>query len=190
MGVLFYIMGASGSGKDTLLDAALAQLDQSDTGRALLPRRVERFITRDAAAGGEAHHAVSNDDFSRMLDAGKFCMHWEAHGLSYGIPAEISSWLASGHNVLVNGSRAYLPEARQVFPDLVAVLIEISAETQKSRLEARKRESSDAIEKRLSRKVSLDTNSEGLVVIDNEQALQESVDQLCALIAHSTQAAQ
>lgn len=185
MSVLFYIMGASGSGKDTLLDATLENLGQSESGQASMPRQVQRYITRDAEAGGEAHYAVSAAEFSALLAEGKFCMHWEAHGLSYGIPSEIAGWLASGHNVLVNGSRAYLPQARQVFPDLVAVLIEISAETQRARLEARKREAGDALEKRLSRKFSMDASGEGLFVINNEQPLQDSVDQLCALITGS-----
>lgn len=186
MATLFYVMGVSGSGKDTLLDAALARLDQQSEHRSLVPKRVQRYITRDADAGGEEHRAVSESEFEALLLAGNFCMHWQAHGFRYGIPAEIIDWLAAGSNVLLNGSRAYLTEAQQVLPDLVPVLVDISASTQKTRLENRQRESEEAIEARLARRVDLgddqNVSDAGIVVINNEQALEASARQLCELI--------
>jgi len=105
-GSLFYLMGASGSGKDTLLDASLARLEASPDWRLHLPRRVQRYITRPADAGGETHHAVSEEQFTALVKEDRFCLLWQAHGLSYGIDREILDWLAAGDNVLVNGSRA------------------------------------------------------------------------------------
>ncbi len=186
MATLFYVMGASGSGKDTLLDAALASLSRQPEHSQLVPRRVQRYITRAADAGGEQHRAVSTVEFEELLQSGKFCMHWQAHGLHYGIPAEIIEWIAGGSNVLLNGSRAYLAEAQTLLPGLVPVLIDISASTQKARLQNRQRESGDAIQARLQRRVDLGSEKSlrdaGIVVIDNEQALDDSVRQLCELI--------
>ena len=186
MATLFYIMGVSGSGKDTLLDAAFARLSQQPEHRRLLPRRAQRYITRDADAGGEEHQAVSVTEFEELLQAGRFCMNWQAHGFHYGIPVDIIDWLAEGSNVLLNGSRAYLADARQVMPDLVPVLIDVSASTQKKRLQNRQRESEQAIQARLARRVDLgddkNVSDAGIVVINNEQALDESVRQLCELI--------
>lgn len=186
MATLFYVMGVSGSGKDTLLDAAFARLSQQTEYSQLVPRRVQRYITRDADAGGEEHQAVSVAEFEELLQAGRFCMHWQAHGYQYGIPADIIDWLAEGSNVLLNGSRAYLADARQVMPALVPVLIDISVSTQKIRLENRQRESQEAIRARLARRVDLgdekNVSDAGIVVINNEQALDESVRQLCELI--------
>lgn len=185
MAALFYIMGASGSGKDTLLEAALSELARRPGGAVLVPRLVQRYITRDEAAGGEAHFAVTEPEFDTLLKQGKFCMNWQAHGLHYGIPAEVSEWLEAGNNVLVNGSRAYLPQARLVFPDLVAVLIQVSAETLKTRLENRNREDDAAIQARLNRNVDLDSG-QSMSVINNDGALEESVEQLCELITSSS----
>ena len=71
-------------------------------------------------------------------------------------------------------------------PDLVPVLIDISASTQKTRLQNRQRESEQAIQARLARRVDLGDDKNvldaGIVVINNEQALDESVRQLCELI--------
>lgn len=64
-------------------------------------------------------------------------MHWRANGLDYGIPRQVDQWLAAGRAVLVNGSRAYLPEARQRYPDLLAVLVEVKPEVLRQRLLAR-----------------------------------------------------
>ena len=186
MATLFYLMGASGSGKDTLLVATLQRLQQQPQYRSLVPRLVQRTITRPADAGGEEHQAVDTARFNQLREAGKFCMHWQAHGLDYGIPVDIIDWMANGENVLVNGSRAYLDEARQVVPGLVPVLIEVSEDTLKSRLQNRQRETDDAISARLARRVDLgdehSIGNAGIVVINNEQALDESVKQFCELI--------
>lgn len=186
MATLFYVMGASGSGKDTLLGATLRHLQEQPQYQSLVPRLVQRTITRPADAGGEAHQAVGVEEFKQLRQAGKFCMHWQAHGLDYGIPAEIIDWIAQGENVLVNGSRAYLDEARQVVSGLVPVLIEVSEGTLKSRLKNRQRETTDAISARLARRVDLGDKKSivnaGIVVINNEQALDESVKQFCELI--------
>ena len=186
MATLFYLMGASGSGKDTLLGATLERLQQQPEHRALVPRLVQRAITRPADAGGEEHRSVDVEEFKSMRESGKFCMHWQAHGFHYGIPVEILEWVGAGQNVLVNGSRAYLPEAIKVIPGLVPVLIEVSVGTLKTRLQNRQRETDDAISARLSRRVDMGGEKEfaesGIVVINNEQELTESVRQFCALI--------
>ena len=181
-GRLFYLMGASGSGKDTLLDASLARLQASPDWRPHLPRRVQRYITRPADAGGEAHHAVSEDQFTSLVKEDRFCLLWQAHGLSYGIDREILDWLAAGDNVLVNGSRAYLPQASRLVPGLVAILIDVPAEVRERRLHDRARESGDALDSRMQRTIELNTDDVPVHRINNDQALEQSVDDMCQLI--------
>ncbi len=113
-GRLIYLIGPSGSGKDSLLDAAREPLAQCDC------RIVRRVITRSAEAIGEAAHGVSAEQFATMQAQGAFALSWKANGLSYGIPIDIEQWLAAGQDVLVNGSRGYLPQARERYPELLA----------------------------------------------------------------------
>lgn len=158
-GLLVYLVGASGVGKDTVLGALRASLRPGD--RTVV---AHRYITRAAGAGAENHVALSEREFRLRLEAGCFALNWESHGLQYGIGCEIEGWLASGLCVLVNGSRAHWPAVRMRFPDARLVEITASAETIRARLAARGRESASGIEARLRRNGAL--AAQGLGVVD------------------------
>ncbi|MGO0632675.1 phosphonate metabolism protein/1,5-bisphosphokinase (PRPP-forming) PhnN [Pseudomonas sp. SAR267] len=148
-GRLIFLIGPSGSGKDSLIDASRAQLSAAGVEIA------RRVITRSAEAKGEAAHGVSAERFAQMREEGAFAMHWRANGLEYGIPAQVDQWLAQGHSVLVNGSRAYLPEAQTRYPDLLAVCLEVQPEVLRERLLARGRETPGQVDQRLARNARL-----------------------------------
>jgi ribose 1,5-bisphosphokinase len=181
-GRLIYLIGPSGSGKDSLLDTARDELNRRGC------RVVRRVITRSAEAVGEAAQAVSVEQFLVMQAQGEFALSWQANGLYYGIPVEIDTWLAEGHDVLVNGSRGHLPEARQRYPDLLAVLLTVNDSTLRERLLARGRESVADIEARLQRNsrfaVELLASDPALFVLDNSGALGQTAERLLQRIAH------
>lgn len=163
-GRLFYIMGPSGAGKDTLLEYVRARSDGTD---AILV--AHRYITRPAAYGGENHVYVTEAEFAKRLKMGLFAMHWSSHGYHYGIGLEIQSWLARGAQVIVNGSRAYLATALSRFSDLQPVHIVVSPEILAERLKKRRRESADQIEGRLARSAALPVSEPpGLLAIAND----------------------
>lgn len=180
-GRLFYLIGPSGSGKDSLLDAARPQLVERGC------RVVRRVITRSAEAVGEAAEAVTPQRFNELEAQGAFAMSWHANGLSYGIPREIDDWLGYGLNVLVNGSRGYLPEARRRYPRLQAILLDVAPEVLRQRLLRRGRETADEIEARLARNAAftqglLAEESEGLVILDNSGDLQTTLERLLTIL--------
>jgi len=176
VGRLIYLIGPSGSGKDSLLDAAREPLALRGC------RIVRRVITRSAEAVGEAAQAVSVEQFTQMQAQGDFALSWHANGLYYGIPKEIDEWLASGLNVLINGSRGHLPQARERYPDLMAVLLTVDQAVLRQRLLARGRESIEDIEARLARNAQfaekLLAGDPGLVLLDNSGALETTVARL------------
>ena len=147
--MLVGVVGPSGAGKDTLMDGARAAL--AGDARFVFARRV---ITRPAAAGGEDHQPASADDFAQMRDQGDFALWWNAHGLSYGIPARIAAEAGQGRVVVANLSRGVLAEAAARFPLLV---LEITAplDLRAARLAARGRESVEDVARRLSREAPL-----------------------------------
>jgi ribose 1,5-bisphosphokinase len=165
---LYYVIGASGSGKDSIMGWARARL-------AGHPGIVfaHRYITRPAAAGGENHIALTDAEFDTRLAGGLFAMHWTSHGLRYGIGKEINLWLAKGLTVVLNGSRAYLGGAAAIYPGLTPVLIEVAPEILRQRLLARGRETPVDVERRIERTGALvSTDHPDSVCIRNDADLE------------------
>ncbi|HMO07919.1 MAG TPA: phosphonate metabolism protein/1,5-bisphosphokinase (PRPP-forming) PhnN [Paracoccaceae bacterium] len=142
-GRVFAVVGPSGAGKDTLIAAARSARPDLHV--------VRRVITRPEEAGGEPFEGVTPRVFAARAAAGDFCLIWAAHGLSYGIPASARDALAQGRDVVFNGSRAMLAEARGMFPGLTAILVTAPAAVRAARLAARGRETASEIAGRLAR---------------------------------------
>lgn len=178
-GQLFYLMGASGTGKDSLLRYLRTHLPT--TARVVLPRR---FITRPADAGGEAHIEIAPDEFQRRKAQGRFAMHWQSHGFSYGIGLEIDESLNQGFKIVLNGSRHYLEKAQQRYPSLRAILIRVSHDTLSQRLIRRGRENSEEIERRLQRAEALDRQlaHTDVTVLNNDGPLRVAGDALLEMV--------
>lgn len=181
-GRLIYLIGPSGSGKDSLLDAARAPLAERGC------RIVRRVITRSAEAVGEAALGVSAQQFAEMEAQGAFALSWHANGLAYGIPREIDDWLAAGQDVLVNGSRGYLPQVRQHYPRLLVLLLSVDQAVLRQRLLARGRESVDEIEARLARNARFSERllADHVHLLDNSGPLAHTVERLLACLDEQT----
>ena len=82
-----------------------------------------RYITRDSGASDDALRL--SEDEPRREALGGFALRWSSHGLRYGIGVEMDAWLAGGAAVIVNGSRAHLPQAHARYPALTAVEIRV-----------------------------------------------------------------
>lgn len=140
---LIYLMGASGSGKDTLLRHLRAMLQ---TGEPILV--AHRYITR-ASSPDEASISLSESEFKRRIELGCFALHWHSHNLYYGIGIEVDTWLNSNAVVIINGSRKHLANAYARYPKLQAIEVTASAETLAQRLTLRGRETAEQIQSRL-----------------------------------------
>lgn len=147
--MLILVVGPSGAGKDTLLDGARATLESDPRFRF-----VRRAITRPNDDGAEQHEALDEAHFEARRAAGGFATHWRAHGLLYGIPADIGIDIAQGRVVVANVSRTVIAEVATRFPVRV---LEISAPTDvlARRLAARGREDAVDAARRLARAVPL-----------------------------------
>lgn len=150
-GVLLYVIGASGSGKDSLMRHARETLAADS--RVVF---AHRYITRPPDTGGENHIALSEAEFNARVERNLFSLHWISHGMRYGIGCEMNHWLAKGLTVVLNGSRTHLPEASRNYPELRPVLIEVSPEVLQARLHACAREKASGVESPLSRTAQFD----------------------------------
>lgn len=143
--MLVLVVGPSGAGKDMLLNAARRTL----AGDARF-RFVRRVITRPADFAGEHHEPVTEAEF----EARDFALQWQAHGLRYGIPADVVADVLAGVVVVANVSRSVIAEAATRLPVRV---IEVTAPSEilAERLAARGRETAPDIAARLARTVPL-----------------------------------
>jgi ribose 1,5-bisphosphokinase len=180
VGTLILVVGPSGAGKDSLIDAA-RQHFRGDC-RVQFPLRV---ITRGGQAG-ERHIALSERDFQESESQGCFCLSWRVHGLSYGIPIEMLDALTAGGSIVINISREKVDEARAMWRQTRVIHVVASPEALWTRLIARGRENAcDAIE-RLGRADALrfaPSDADWVDEIDNSDALATAVERFTALIA-------
>lgn len=178
MSKLFYIIGASGAGKDSVMSFARNRISGS---KPVI--FAHRYITRlPDSSSSENHIYLSVREFKMRESEGLFAMHWESHGNYYGIGKEINYWLFRGFNVVVNGSREYLPTARKKYKQLRPILIETSPEILMQRLETRGRENREDIEKRMKRSYDVGTLDNTVIRIYNDGPLEESGKELISLV--------
>lgn len=146
----FYLMGPSGSGKDTLIKGLQAKLGEAVS----VP---PRYIDRPYQAGQlEQHYALTPLVFEELQNKACFSLSWSANGHHYGYDKQWLEELNKGKVVLLNGSRAHWSEAHQHYPEsLVPIVLALPEAEQKQRLMQRGREDEAAIEARLARSVML-----------------------------------
>jgi phosphonate metabolism protein PhnN/1,5-bisphosphokinase (PRPP-forming) len=101
---------------------------------------------------------------------------WEAHGLCYGISADITADLARGIAVIASVSRAVIVEAASRFPVRV-IEITASPEILAERLNNRAREDANAIAARMARQVALPEHLE-IIRIFNDTTIEAGAAQL------------
>lgn len=174
MGKLIWLMGPSGSGKDSLL-AALRQREHTQLLVA------HRYITRAANAGNENHIALSEQEFFTRAGQNLLALSWHANGLYYGVGVEIDLWLHAGFDVVVNGSRAHLPQAQARYGKaLLPICLQVSPDILRQRLQARGRESETEIAARLARAARYAPFN--CHIPNNDGSLLQSVDTLLTLM--------
>jgi ribose 1,5-bisphosphokinase len=173
---LVYVMGPSGAGKDSVMQALRANWP------SLPPAHwARRTITRAVRDDAEIHESVDQAEFERLSSLELFAMSWQANGLSYGIRHTELAPLEAGYCVFVNGSRAHAPQVLKAWPEATFVLITAPADVLARRLQARAREDEQAIAKRLSRDVALDLPAKTLHII-NDGTIESAAQQLLSLL--------
>lgn len=173
--MLMLVIGPSGAGKDTLLDGARREL----AGQTRF-RFVRRVITRLPQPGMEDNDYADTETFRQLRELGEFALSWEAHGLCYGIPADIADTLRSGGVAVASVSRSVIADAAARYP---TGIIEIVAppDILARRLAARGREDAAAVTARLARAVPLPADL-AVTRLVNDRSVAEGVNGLVDLL--------
>jgi ribose 1,5-bisphosphokinase len=168
-GRLVLVVGPSGAGKDTLIDAARDVLTADP--RWVFPRRT---VTRPPSEA-EDNTQVDEAAFLAAKAEGAFALSWVAHGHHYGIPASIETDLAAGRVVIANVSRTVIAMARARWALVEVVEITAPAEVLAARIAARGRASDGAGAERLSRRFEPGEREVADITIDNSADLDSAV---------------
>ena len=175
-GRLVLVVGPSGAGKDSVMRAAAVRL----AGKSEFVF-VQRVITR-APDAHEQHEPVTAGEFDARERRGVFALIWQAHGLSYAIPATIDRDLAAGRTVICNVSRAIIEATRRRYQNVLVIEITAAPDVLAARLLGRGREPAAARTARLERTVKASPASAPDVRIDNSGPLDDTVGLLLAAL--------
>ncbi len=177
-GRLILVVGPSGAGKDSLLAAAKERLGP-DSGFHF-PRR---SITRPSDALREDHESLTPEAFEARRAADGFCLSWQAHGLSYGIPAEALTWLERGEAVVVNVSRTLVQAATRRFPRVEVIHVTADPATIARRLADRDGAAAADSDGRLARSVDWTASGARVTEIANDGTLEQGQSAFLAALA-------
>ncbi len=180
---LIYVIGPSGAGKDSLLNGL--RQDFADMTQPPPFYFAQRTITRNHDQSNEDHEAVDASNFVLLNNSNAFALNWFANGLHYGVRHKELAPMSEGTWVIVNGSRAYLQEAKLTFPGLTVLHITAPIDVLRARLLSRGRENRQAIEDRLSRSQSFVPEPQDMC-ISNCGSLAESLAMLKNLLQNRT----
>lgn len=131
-GTLFLMVGPSGAGKDSLIQAAAETLAGN---RSYVIAR--RAITRPADRDREDHEPVSFEEFRGREERSEFMLSWHVYDTHYGIPISYEEDLTNGRHVIANVSRTVVGPGVTNFPPSRVIQITAPREVLEARLRAR-----------------------------------------------------
>ena len=145
-GALFVITGSSGTGKTTLVQAALKQIPDLCFSVSATTRPI-----RPGEQDGVDYHFHDMQRFNSLVDEGQMLEWAEVYGNRYGTPrAPVQAALSRGQSIVldidVQGAeqvRAAMPEAIQIF------VLPPSIDALETRLRGRSTDSEEVIQKRM-----------------------------------------
>ena len=178
-GNLFVVVAPSGAGKTSLVDALLKResnirLSISYTTRA--PRQGEQ--------NGREYHFVDKPAFEAMIAAGDFLEHANVYGNYYGTSKRwIEEQISGDHDVLLEIDWQGAAQVRKLFPSVVGIFIlPPSLDELRRRLQARGKDSPEAIERRMaSAREEISHVLEFEYIIVNER-FESALDDLIAIV--------
>lgn len=149
-GILLVISGFAGTGKGTLVSQLLAEYDTYALSVSATTRQ-----PRPGEEEGVHYFFKTREEFQKMIEAGELIEYAEYVGNYYGTPrGHVQRLLEDGKDVILEIEMQGGLKIKEKFPDaLLLFVVPPDADTLKARLEGRKTETPEVIQKRLARAV-------------------------------------
>jgi ribose 1,5-bisphosphokinase len=168
MAKLFFIVGNSGSGKDSLIRYVQKNFP-SELKSVKVPIRV---ITRPPSPETEDFESVTVEQFQKLKNNGAFVLDWFIYELYYGVRKEIDEWMAGGHPVLINVSRNIIESAKSRYPNLKIVFVRVPIDVTTKRIKDRGRENEESMKERMERASKMQDQPDADFIVDNSGDLE------------------
>ena len=145
-GNLFIVCAPSGAGKTSLV----AELLKRDS-RVRLSVSFTTRAPRPAEIDGRDYHFIDSARFQAMVEQGEFLESAEVHGNFYGTSQTwIADQRAAGHDILLEIDWQGAQQVRTLIPDVIGIFVmPPSLPALRARLENRRQDSAEVIERRL-----------------------------------------
>ena len=178
-GALFVVTGASGTGKTTLVQAALTSIPGLRFSISATTRP-----PRDGEEDGTDYHFLDQADFDARVEAGDFLEWARVYGNCYGtLRAQVENAIAQGESILLDIDTQGATQVRAAAPGAITIFIlPPSLEALRTRLEARATDAPEVIQRRIHEaqlQLGQCANFDYLVVNDH---LQSAHDQFQAVL--------
>ena len=178
---LFVISGPSGAGKGTLVSLVRERHHDLDLTVSATTRK-----PREGEIDGVSYHLISEEAFTRRVEAGEFLACAHVHGHRYAtLKSEGDERMARGHSVIREIDIQGGMNVRKVYPDAVLLfIIPPSAEELERRLRGRGSEREEDIALRLEnakREMAMKDSYDTIIINDS---LDVAVGALEAAIDH------
>ncbi|MBN2335592.1 AbrB/MazE/SpoVT family DNA-binding domain-containing protein [Candidatus Bathyarchaeota archaeon] len=178
MGILFLVLGSSGSGKDTLIQRIIEKYPEN------LPslRLARRVVTKKTVKDVEDFDSVEPETFLRMKTDGKFILDWQSYDNYYGVRGEVATWLREGHPVIANVSRSVVEQAEKLFPEVRTILVHVPIEVMAERIINRGRETFEEVLDRLIRAQETEAAPRSDLSVENVGDVEDTSDKILRFI--------
>jgi ribose 1,5-bisphosphokinase len=177
MAKLFYMIGSSGAGKDSIVRYVRPRLDPQ--AKIIF---AHRYITRPDHLGSENYVYLTDQEFEIRLESGLFLMNWDANGYRFAVGNELQDWLSNGFNILIQGSRSYLPEASKILGDvLVPIMVEIDNAVLRERLLSELNSTPDKTEQIIHHNSQFSIDHPNLIRLENNGPIDLAGERLLSL---------
>lgn len=145
--LLVFVVGRSGSGKDTVMRKTADVLSKEHIPVNIL----QRHITRPP---DKTEHSlyIFESEFLQKKANNEFALFWFVYNNWYGCSRNLlEEPLKRGEIMLVNLSRTILHKARESYPQSKIILIKVQDRVAEERIKTRGRENSNHLDKRVTR---------------------------------------
>jgi len=172
--LLVFIVGISGSGKDTIMRKASDNLFIEQIPVNILQRNITRIPDKT-----EESLYISEEEFLLKKSREEYALFWNVYNNWYGCPRTLlEAPLQRGEVILVNVSRNILYEAREKYPASKIVLIDVPINIAEKRIKNRGRETDYLLNERKIRMYDKIDMLPPDKVVQNDGDIEKAVDEL------------